>query len=290
MCSNLFLIPLLSVALLAHARQGQVSSSPAQASPGIELESSARGGSLELPPLPRGQVSLFGGTVARLDPIRDRMVVRAFGGRDVTIDFDVRTHVVRGTTPASLREIRPGTRIYADTILKDGRIFAKTLRLDTNPTPGEARGQVTAYDAARKVLRVRDEISAQPLALRVTSHTDIRSGSQPAQVTELVAGTLVQVEFRSASDGPSSAEKVEILARPGTAFTFAGKIVVVDLRDGHLTLVEPSGDGTFEVGLDSLPLDAKLRLKEGMDVIVNARFDGRRYEAQSIEPASNSQP
>jgi hypothetical protein len=86
------------------------------------------------------------------------------------------------------------------------------------------------------------------------------------------------------------AEKINVMARPGSTFVFAGKIAVVDLRDLHLTLFEKSSENTFEVGLHSLPASERLSLKQGADVIVHARFDGEKYEAQAIEPTSGTQP
>ena len=255
-----------------------------------ESKSAATDTSLDLPPLPRSEVSLIGGTVVRTDPIRDRIVVRAFGGKDLTLDFDVRTQILQGMNALSVRDIRPGTRIYADTISKDGRIFAKTIRIGTGASVGEARGQVIDYDAAERVLRVRDLISSQPFSIHIGGATEVQADGRAVPATELVAGSLVHVTFRSGSEGSNSAQKIEILARPGSTFTFAGRIVVVDLRDGHLTLAERTSENTFEVGLDSLPQDAKLRLRQGADVIVQARFDGRRYQAQNIEPVSNPQP
>jgi hypothetical protein len=80
------------------------------------------------------------------------------------------------------------------------------------------------------------------------------------------------------------------MARPGSTFVFTGRIAVIDLRDSHVTLYEQSGQNTFEVGLHSLPASERLRLKQGADVIVHARFDGEKYEAQSIEPATGTHP
>lgn len=225
-----------------------------------------------------------------MDPIRDRMVLRAFGGKDLTLDFDVRTHILQGTNTVSVRDIRPGTRIYADTISKDGRIFAKTIRIGSGTPVGEARGQVIEYDASQRVLRVRDVISSQPFSIHIGAGTEIHADGRVVSASDLVAGSLVHVTFRSGSEGTNSAQKIDILARPGSTFTFAGRILVVDLRDGHLTLAENASENTFEVALDSLPQEAKLRLKQGADVIVQARFDGRRYQAQSVEPVSTPQP
>jgi hypothetical protein len=217
-------------------------------------------------------------------------VIRVFGGKDLTLDFDVRTQILQGTNPVAARDIRPGTRIYADTISKDGRTFAKAIRIEAGVPVGEAKGQVIDWDAATRVLRVRDVISSQPFSVQVGAATEVRAEGRAVPVTDLVAGSLVHVTFRSGREGTNSAQKVDILARPGRVITFAGKIVVVDLRDGHLTLAENASDSTFEVGLDSMSQDAKLRLRQGADVIVQARFDGRRYQAQSIEPVSNPQP
>jgi len=117
--------------------QTTISAAP---TPRTDSKSAATDSSLDLPPLPRSEVSLIGGAVMRMDPIRDRIVVRVFGGRDLTLDFDVRTQILQGATSVSARDIRPGTRIYADTIAKEGRIFAKSIRIGTGTAVGEARG------------------------------------------------------------------------------------------------------------------------------------------------------
>jgi hypothetical protein len=281
-------LSIAALAALLGRSAGQANVSPTARS--IEVIGSDERGFPDLPNLPKGPASLIGGTVRRVDPIRDRMVVRAFGGRDISIDYDVRTHVLRGAARADVREVRPGTRVYADTILKDGRIFAKTLRIEGGSVLGETRGQVLSYDAGRGLLKVRDIISAQPLTLSLTARTDIHSDDQPVRAADLVSGTLVQISFQGVSDGPSVAEKIKVMARPGSTLVFAGRIAVIDLRDSHVTLYETSGQNTFEVGLRSLPAGERLQLKQGADVIVHARFDGEKYEAQSIEPASGAQP
>ena len=259
----------------------------APATRGIEVVHSNRSEFPDVAPLPKTPASLIGGTVRKVDPIHDRIVLRAFGGRDFTIDFDVRTRVVRGAAPAELRDIRTGTRVYVDSIQKDGRVFAKTLHIEgTGSILGETKGQVLSYDPNRRLLKVRDSISAQPLNLRLTPQTEIRSGDQGIKASELVTGSLVQINFQGVSDGPSVAEKINVMAQPGSAFVFTGRIAVIDLRDSHLTLYEQSGENTFEVGLRSLPPTDRLRLKQGADVVVHAEFDGTKYEATRIESAS----
>jgi hypothetical protein len=255
----------------------------------IEAVPAAQSEFPDIPPLPKGRASLIGGTVRKVDPIRDRISLQAFGGGDFNIDFDVRTRVMRGSAPAELRDVHTGTRLYADTIQKDGRVFAKTLHLETSgPILGETRGQVLSYDPGRGLLKVRDIVSEQPLNLRLMPRTEIRAGDQAIRPTELVTGALVHINFQGVSDGPSVAEKIDVMAKPGSTFVFTGRIAVIDLRDSHLTLSEQSGENTFEVGLHSLPASDKLLLTQGTDVVVRAEFDGRKYEAKSIEPVSTS--
>src|SRR5882672_9033575 len=47
----------------------------------------------DLLPQARGKSTLIGGTIESLDHVRDRFVVRAFGGRNIAIIFDNRTRV-----------------------------------------------------------------------------------------------------------------------------------------------------------------------------------------------------
>jgi hypothetical protein len=252
--------------------------------------SAAQDGTLDLPALPKTPVSLIGGTVSRIDPVRDKVTLRAFGGRDVVINFDVRTCVMRGDAVASMRDVKPGTRLYADTILNDGHVFARSIKISTNAAVGEIQGQVLGYDASKRTLRIRDAISAHGFSVLVTANTDIRSGTTPMQASELVEGALVKAVFRPVDNGNGLAEKIEIFAKPGGTFTFAGKILSVDLRNGYVTLVEPDSQNTFDVGLDGLSSEARSRLKEGAEVTVRARFDGSKYQAESIEPATDQQP
>jgi Domain of unknown function (DUF5666) len=240
--------------------------------------------SLDLPPLPKGQVSLIGGTVIRLDPVRDKITLRAFGGRDLTIHFDVRTCVTRGETLASMRDVKAGMRVYADTILNDGRIFAKTVRVSANSALGESQGQITSYDPNKRILRVRDAISSRGFDVQITANTEIRADGQPVQAAELRNGALVKVVFKSGADTANLAEKIDLLAQKGGMVTFSGKILSIDLRNGYVTLVEPESQNTFDVGLDSIPEASRNQLKEGADVTVRARFDGTKYQAESVEP------
>ena len=275
---------------LMSAGAAQITPLPQSPNPGTRGQARADEleDSWERPPLPKGTVSLMGGTVATVDPIRDRIVLRAFGGRDVTIDFDTRTQVLRGTTAVSTREIRPGTRMYADTIMIAGRIFAKTVRLEGNGTAGETQGQILEYNWAKQLLRVRDSISQEPVLVRLTSRSQLMLGNKTASTASLLEGTVVAIRFHASPEGPSEAERIDILAQPGSSYTFTGTIAVVDLHDEHMSLVEPEHQNTFEVALGSLPRQSRANLKTGMNVTVRARFDGHKYRAESVEPVQSA--
>ncbi len=286
MCSDRKVIAVVWVVVWALSGSWAQTSKPA--AQGTQVEPSKRASDDEtsdFPPLPKGTVSLIGGTVMKLDPIRDRIVMRAFGGRDVNLSFDVRTKVLRQETAVSTREIRPGTRIYADTALVNGRIFAKTIRIDPSTAPGEANGQVTAYDPGTRKLRVRNALAAEPLEVKLNPETVIRSGEKTVEPSQLVMGTLVHVTFRARADRTSLAQQIDILAQPGSTFTFAGKMTFVDLRAGYVAIADQTGFNTYEVAVDHLTPGVKSQLKEGSDVVVHAKFDGQKYQAQTIEVA-----
>src|SRR5262249_8792838 len=117
------------MAVLSDSGSWGQASSPTVSSQVTSREDRAVAGGFS--PLSKQPLSLIGGTVVKVDSIRDRVLLRAFGGRDITVDFDVRTKILREEAPVSTRELRPGARIYADTSLVNGRVFAKTIRISS---------------------------------------------------------------------------------------------------------------------------------------------------------------
>jgi hypothetical protein len=270
---------LATVVLLQQGGLAQTSSPPPQQA--HNATSADEDLPIGLPPMKKGGLSLIGGTVVKMDPIRDRLVLRAFGGKDVTVGFDVRTKVLRDETSVPAREVQTGARVYADTTLVNGQIFAKTIRLVSN-AQGEANGQVIAYDPSTRKLKIRNSLGAEPLELSVSAETSIHNGERPGEASELLTGTLVHVSFRP-KDHVNAASKIDILAQPGSMSTFAGKMTFVDLRTNLVAIADQSGVNTYEVAIDKLPRDVKQQLREGKDVIVHAQFDGKKYEAQTID-------
>ena len=235
----------------------------------------------DLPPVPKAKATLIGGTVERLDRVRDRVTVRVFGGGRMNILFDPRTHVYRGTTEATIADLREGDRVYLDTILDGDTVFAKNIRLKTQQAVGESQGIVLKYRLDRGELTVRDAISPTPIRVRVSSSTRFLQGDHAVAASTLSEGSLVAVKFGSEGNGHDVAREISILALPGTRYTFAGQVVHVDLRTGLLVIQSSTDHKTYEVYLDSAAAPDE-NLHAGATVTVVANFQGSRYVARSL--------
>lgn len=242
----------------------------------------------DLPSLRPSKASLIGGTIDKLDRVRDQVTVQVFGGGKMKIAFDTRTHIYNNGALASASDLRRGDRIYVDTILDGSTIFAKNIRLK-NASAGESQGVVISYRGDKGELVVRDMLSPRPLTIRLTSQTRLVHGDHSAPASELAPGTLVAVKFGPQHDGSDVAREVSVLAVRGASFTFAGVVTAVDLRLGLLVLTSVTDHKTYEISLDSslLPVDDSVR--PGADVTVLSRFDGNRYVARSVTVNSPNQ-
>jgi hypothetical protein len=156
----------------------------------------------------------------------NRMVVQPFGAKQkMNVAFDTRTHFYQDGKPITEREIKQGQRIYLDTMLNGTKVFAKTIWIQTAVESGVGQGQIIDFDDGQQVLTVRDELSSRPLKMRLSSGTVIREGEQSASRSDLVQGALVALTF-----GPQlEVQQVTVLATPGTAFTFSGRVTYVDM-------------------------------------------------------------
>ena len=98
---------------------------------------------LDLPPLPRRQVTLIGGTVVSLDEVMNRMVVQPFGGKQkMKVRLDTRTHFYRDGKAVQQRDVQQGQRVYVDTMLNGDKVFAKSIWIQTTADNGIAHGQI----------------------------------------------------------------------------------------------------------------------------------------------------
>ncbi len=243
----------------------------------------------DLPSLPRAKASLIGGTVERLDRVRDLITVQVFGGGKLRIAFDPRTRIVRDGVQASASDLHRGDRIYVDTILDGSSVFARTIRLKPT-TAGESQGTVMSYRVDKGELMIRDALSPQPVKVRLTSQTRVTASGRPVSAGELQPGTLVAVAFGQKQNGIDVAQEVSVLAVPGDSFTFSGVVTAVDLRLGLLVLTSSTDHKTYEISLDPSLTPVGDDLRPGADVTVFSLFDGSRYVARSVSINSRIQP
>ena len=246
---------------------------------------------LDPPPLPKGQVTLIGGVITHLDEVTNRMVVEPFGSKQkLHVAFDTRTHFYRDMKPISYREIRSGQRIYLDTMLNGTRVFAKTIWIQSSVDSGLGRGQIVDYDPERRILSIRDEISSQPLKMQLTPSTVIQENGSPAGTEALVRGALVAVNFGAQRE----LRQVNLLARPGSTFTFAGRVSYLDLSQKIIALDNRADSKKYDISVAAIAPSLIRQLHEGSEINVSTVFDGERYDARSIDlvnsTPSSSQP
>jgi hypothetical protein len=246
---------------------------------------------LDLPRLPRNQVTLIGGTVISLDEVMNRMVVQPFGGKQkMKIDFDTRTHFYSDRKPITVRQLRQGQRIYLDTMLNGSRVFAKTIWIQTTVESGMSRGQIIDFDPSRRTLAVRDELSDQPLRMILTPTTTVRKGDQPGSLNDLVPGALVGLSFGLQRE----IQEITLLATPGSTFTFSGRVTYLDLSRKLIAIDNRSDHKKYDVYIEAIAGSILRQLREGVEVNVSAVFDGNRYDARGIDIANansaNEQP
>ena len=229
-------------------------------------------------PRPGGKVSLVRGVLKRLDPIHDQLLIHSFGGGNIRIAFDARTQLLSENTGTRLTSIPVGSVVSVDTVIDDGKLFARSVRTGS-PNAVELNGQVVRYDAAKSQLTVRDPISPESVSLRITPSTIVINRGQPGSPQSLSPGMLVRVWF---SPIQNAAKNVEILAERGNSFTFEGRIVAVDLRSRVLALSNDSDQSVRELAIGSLDTTGLRLLREGADVSIQAEFDGDRYNVRTV--------
>lgn len=235
----------------------------------------------DLPALPPAKASLIGGTIQKVDRIRDQLTIQVFGGGKMKVAFDPRTHIYQGSTQASAPDLHPGDRVYVDTILDGSTVFARNIRLAKAAAGGTSQGVVMSYRSDKNELIVRDLLSPDPVKLRLTTNTQIRQDGRAAFASQLVPGTLVDVSFAAQKDD-RDAQQVSILAVPGADFTFAGQVTALDLRIGLLVLTSLTDHKSYEIYLDPSVVSFDERLHPGAEVTTVATFDGSRYAARTL--------
>lgn len=235
----------------------------------------------ELPPVPKANATLVGGTVEKLDLVRDRVTVHLFGGGKEHILFDPRTQVYRGDKTVTVADLHEGERIYLDTILDGTTVFARTIRLTGMRATGTSQGVVIRYRSNRGELLLRDALSPNPVEVRVSPSTRVKQGDKAVSLSALVPGSLISINFSSEGGARNTARDISILAQPGTQYTFSGQVVHIDLRTGLLVLNSSTDHKTYEVYL-APTANPDETLQPGVTVTVATNFDGERYVVRNI--------
>ncbi|HEY6490229.1 MAG: hypothetical protein WCC26_00910 [Terracidiphilus sp.] len=248
----------------------------------------AAGESLTLPPIPSGKTTIFGGEIRNIDPVRDQLTLNVFGQRPMRILFDERTHVYLDGKRVPLRNLAAVKHASVETTLDGTNIFAVSIHSLSQIPEAAYEGRVLSYNSATGELIVANGLSPDQFRVLVQRDTSIvREGqssfaSAAGGAGDLKKGSLVSIDFAVGRSRDAVANKVEILAVPGSAFAFSGNISWIDLHAGLLVLTDPRDQKEHQIAFNaaSLPEVRDLHLGDGVRVV--ASYDGARYLASKV--------
>lgn len=241
-----------------------------------------------LPPAPRGKSTIIGGEIRSVDPVRDELTLKVFGQHPVKILFDERTQAFIDGKKISLRQIGHADYASVQTLLDGTNVFALSIHILSQPPEGEYQGRVLSYEPGSNELSINSAMFHDPLKILVPSGTPVVRVGQTAFTAahagtdDLVKGTLVSVTFQSDKQGRGVANKISVLATPGSTFVFTGNISALDLHAGRLALVDPVDEKAYQVSFDAASFPSAQNLHSGDHIMVTADFNGDHYVASSI--------
>jgi hypothetical protein len=226
--------------------------------------------------------------VDHIDPVHDRMTVKPFGSKEkMKVFFDDRSRIVRNGREVSPMAIKKGDRIYLDTQVdrKHGRIFARNVRVQTKRLEADAHGQVVGI--RNGTVQVHDDLSGENVSFRILQGTTVVNQGRPGTLADLQPGAIVSAQFLPTGDGNNEVNHVDIIAAPGTAYTFLGKLTHLDLRNRLIGIENQSDGKIYDVAFDPRQMPVG-DLHVGEQVNVTAKFDGRTYTADAVTPATGT--
>jgi hypothetical protein len=239
---------------------------------------------LDPPPFPQGTTTLIGGVIASVDRIRNHLHVSVYGGGYWTIFFDERTHIFRGGAEVTQLALKPGDRVYVDTMLDNNNrdVFARNIRVGIAAPPADIEGQIVEVDTDRSKFTLHDSINSVPARFSVARDTKITNGSAPGSFVDLRPGSLVRVKFAPERPNRGLAREIVIIAKPGASFTFAGRVTFLDRHRGVLAVHNTLDDKTYDLHIAAARMDATANLAIGVEVRVWAIFDATQYTVRQV--------
>jgi hypothetical protein len=132
-------------------------------------------------------------------------------------------------------------------------------------------------------LSLREQVSPEPIRLKVTPKTQVEISKKPASIAELRPGALVVINFAPGAERMGEAQRIQVLANPGESFKFVGRITFVDMRSKRFAIANQSDNETYDITIGPVPSQVSRNLRQGQDAIVSAVFNGQTYEARDIE-------
>jgi len=233
-------------------------------------------------PLQPSKLSLIGGTVKSIDQIRDNMTVRIYDAGTMKLKFDQRTHFYRDGKETTQLTVKKGDRVYLDTQLFEGKVFAKNVHVESGSRSADASGQIVSFNPKTGDMVVQDQLAGSSVRFRVDSQTTIKQGDAKTTANALRPGSLIAVKFSPRSRSTGSAEEVSIIAAPGTSFTYFGRVTHLDLHTGLLAIENQADGKVYDIHFDSSTRIPD-NLTVGSQITAVAMFRGHDYVAQSIE-------
>ncbi|MGH9567076.1 MAG: hypothetical protein ACRD4I_13900, partial [Candidatus Angelobacter sp.] len=128
----------------------------------------------------------------------------------------------------------------------------------------------------------RDRINSVPVHFGIDKETRISRGATPGTIADVKPGSLVHVKFAAESGNRGLAREITIVAAPGAAFTFIGKLTYLDLRRGLLGLHNETDGKMYDIHFRSQAVDEPTQLGVGAQVTVVAIFEGAGYNAKTV--------
>lgn len=242
-----------------------------------------------LPPPPPGKSTVIGGAIRKVDPVRDEITLKLFGSNDtMKIFYDERTQMYRNGRRIDVLELKPESHASVETTLDGTKVFALRIHILGTLPEGDCQGQVESFDGGSRVLIVSPSLSKQSIRIDVPDGTPIiRVGqstfaSEQSGIGDLMRGSLVNVKFQAGDKGRGVATHIDVMATPGSQFSFTGQISLLDFSRGRLDIVNPRDNQTYSFHFDPRRFHSMKLLHEGSTVSVTAEFDGQQYQVTDV--------